>query len=36
VSERSSAQHVNGAAGYTETLLHRFKSSPDAASPKRE
>jgi uncharacterized repeat protein (TIGR03803 family) len=33
VTERSSAHHSSRATGYTETLLHRFKSSPDAASP---
>ncbi|MGA8535540.1 MAG: choice-of-anchor tandem repeat GloVer-containing protein [Candidatus Tumulicola sp.] len=29
----SAAQRSRSAAGYIETLLHRFKSSPDAASP---
>jgi uncharacterized repeat protein (TIGR03803 family) len=33
VSERSAARQFSRATGYTETVLHRFKSSPDAASP---
>ncbi|HEY4433852.1 MAG TPA: choice-of-anchor tandem repeat GloVer-containing protein [Candidatus Cybelea sp.] len=33
VAQRSSAQRPSGTSGYTETLLHRFESSPDAASP---
>ncbi|HEY2473560.1 MAG TPA: choice-of-anchor tandem repeat GloVer-containing protein [Candidatus Cybelea sp.] len=28
-----SVRRASGTSGYTETLLHRFKSSPDAASP---
>ncbi len=33
VGERSAAQQFSRTTSYTETVLHRFKSSPDAASP---
>ena len=31
--QQAAARHTSGTSGYTETLLHRFRSSPDAASP---